>query len=457
MDFFFLKQTIEKAIKTHHAKPRGIDFFVEISNHVLHKHPTRTQDPIDRTHEYRVKNTIMGVKLEVFANPTVKLVESFQSKIPLISALITLFVAGLIAFAIRISIRNASLEQAQAMNEEMLNKVTEANGFNTLFSGVLSRLNNIDVSMDLEQMLAEFMEVITSSFRDDIKTVYIHNVETSSNGPVMQEIPNAHWCEINNPKNNEVLDGNVVYEDCKAINEEELMAIHAPLIYQGKIIAIMTLHIRKRFQQLMSEAYVWSLANDLAIMKGRKQIRDVYVSQGTHDKLTGLPNRDLFHTRAKQAINTRCNRDKEDTRGIFIFFIDLDYFKSVNDTLGHAIGDGLLVQVARRLEKCIKRKGDTVARLSGDEFSVLLTDVDYQGAIKIAISMLMQMIRKFDVESYTTQIGASIGIVAAFGMDVDAALKAADTAMYFAKNKGRNRVVIPDGKGGYEIVYAVEE
>ena len=162
-----------------------------------------------------------------------------------------------------------------------------------------------------------------------------------------------------------------------------------------------------------------------------------------HDPLTGLPNRADFldHLRRCLARNTRREGDH-----FAVLFLDLDHFKMVNDTLGHAAGDALLVGFSRRLRRCT-RPEDTVARLSGDEFSVLLEEIHGPGdALRVALRLQEQMLSPFRLNGQEVFSSASIGI--AFGGSeyarAEDVLRDADTAMYRAKQSGGARHVIFD-------------
>ncbi|WP_412479234.1 EAL domain-containing protein [Azonexus sp. IMCC34839] len=155
----------------------------------------------------------------------------------------------------------------------------------------------------------------------------------------------------------------------------------------------------------------------------------------THDPLTGLPNRALFHDRLRHALaQARRNKDR-----IALLFIDLDNFKTINDTLGHDIGDDLLKQAATRLREVV-RDVDTVARLGGDEFTAILTESSSEIAEQVARRISDELAASFNIEQRTHFVSASIGI--AFypddGQDSSSLVKAADAAMYRAKEKGRN-------------------
>jgi diguanylate cyclase (GGDEF)-like protein len=158
-----------------------------------------------------------------------------------------------------------------------------------------------------------------------------------------------------------------------------------------------------------------------------------------YDVLTGLPNRKLITERLSQALNTA----RRENIQAALLFIDLDRFKPVNDDFGHAIGDLLLKDVAKRLQDCM-RAMDTAARLGGDEFVALLPHVEgKRGALVVANKILGALEKPFDIAGHTFHISASIGV--AFypdhGSDEKQLMKNADAAMYRAKKSGRNGVV----------------
>ncbi|GAB4343245.1 MAG: EAL domain-containing protein [Desulfobulbaceae bacterium] len=155
-----------------------------------------------------------------------------------------------------------------------------------------------------------------------------------------------------------------------------------------------------------------------------------------HDTLTSLPNRLLLQDRL-QRMMVKAQRTGTN---VGVLFLDLDRFKKVNETLGHEVGDKLLVNVAEILENCV-RKSDTVARLSGDEFAVLLDDLkDVKFAAVVARKILQTLSRPIFVEEYELYATCSIGISVfpADSDDVEGLLRCADTALYRAKDAGRN-------------------
>lgn len=168
----------------------------------------------------------------------------------------------------------------------------------------------------------------------------------------------------------------------------------------------------------------------------RKEDEERVWRQANFDALTGLPNRALFVDRLSQAIR----QTKRDGKKFALFFIDLDGFKQVNDSLGHAAGDLLLQQTAHRLVDCV-RSSDTVARLAGDEFTCIVQGIhDHNDASMVASKILERLSLPFDLEGRQAEIRGSVGI-ALFpddGADGAALLKMADEAMYRVKRRGKN-------------------
>ncbi|MFN8573966.1 MAG: EAL domain-containing protein [Gemmatimonadaceae bacterium] len=166
----------------------------------------------------------------------------------------------------------------------------------------------------------------------------------------------------------------------------------------------------------------------------RKQLESQLLEQALRDPLTGLANRRLFGDRVSHALARRHRRPDS----IAVLLLDLDHFKFVNDSLGHAKGDALLVSVAERLTRAL-RSADTVARLGGDEFAVLLEDLQRgDEADATAVRIQQALSRPFVLDDREVSVRASIGIAwASEGQTVDDLLTEADVAMYGAKNSGR--------------------
>jgi diguanylate cyclase (GGDEF)-like protein/PAS domain S-box-containing protein len=158
------------------------------------------------------------------------------------------------------------------------------------------------------------------------------------------------------------------------------------------------------------------------------------------DSLTGLPNRRLFGDRLAIAL-AQAHRYRH---RLALIFLDLDRFKPVNDTLGHAVGDALLRAVAERLTACV-REGDTVARLAGDEFTLLLPGIHYAEDVSIVSRKLLDALRRpFSLDGHDVGITASGGVALypEDGEDEEALVKSADAAMYRAKERGRDNFQI---------------
>ncbi len=180
----------------------------------------------------------------------------------------------------------------------------------------------------------------------------------------------------------------------------------------------------------------------------RRQAEEQIRVLAYYDNLTGLPNRSFYRELLVRAI-THAERHNEK---MAVVFIDLDYFKRINDTLGHSVGDQLLRVAAERLTKCVRRSDtvarswedegtDVVSRLGGDEFIVVLSELAHnQDAARVANRILAELSRPFTLGGHEVYVTASIGIALypADGKDAESLLKNADVAMYHAKNHGRN-------------------
>jgi diguanylate cyclase (GGDEF)-like protein/PAS domain S-box-containing protein len=169
----------------------------------------------------------------------------------------------------------------------------------------------------------------------------------------------------------------------------------------------------------------------------KKKSEDLIWKQANFDTLTGLPNRDMFRDR----LGMEVKKSDREALPLALLLIDLDQFKEVNDTLGHAVGDLLLQEAAQRIRACV-RESDTLARLGGDEFTVVLSAISETSHVEdVAQKIVRKLAEPFRLDSEVVYISASIGITLYpnDATDIDALMKNADQAMYVAKNKGRNR------------------
>ncbi|MDR7325583.1 MULTISPECIES: putative bifunctional diguanylate cyclase/phosphodiesterase [Catenuloplanes] len=182
-----------------------------------------------------------------------------------------------------------------------------------------------------------------------------------------------------------------------------------------------------------------TIVDNRALLLSVAEARRRLAHQATHDPLTGLANRELFGKRLSAAVDAH----REQGRPVALLFVDLDDFKFVNDSFGHAAGDRMLQEIAARLQRCVRRD-DMVARLGGDEFAVLL-EAD-PGAPGLVGERILAAVREpVLIDGKQVSVAASVGVVAPepydIGLTGDALLRRADAAMYAGKRRGKNIMV----------------
>ena len=213
-----------------------------------------------------------------------------------------------------------------------------------------------------------------------------------------------------------------------AADEDATLTVHLEL-EDGRHLQMHTQPQKLRDQTV---GRVWSFHDITDLKEAEAIIRHT----AYHDPLTGLPNRALFEDRCAVALA----RAKRHNGGIGLFFIDLDGFKRINDTLGHAAGDRLLKAVGGRLARQV-REGDTLARFGGDEFVYVVADLrNTDDARTIALRILEEVGKPLEIDGHTFRITASIGIAMCplHGGTTESLIRHADTALYRAKDLGRN-------------------
>lgn len=229
------------------------------------------------------------------------------------------------------------------------------------------------------------------------------------------------------------------------INKDEFLSYIEPLRKgESKQVSFETLHQRKdgttypvdiRLQLSSSEKPPVYIAMILDITD-RKIAEEKLNYLAYYDKLTDLPNRRLFIDRLQQAMKEASRNEQL----VAVFFIDIDHFKKINDSMGHDAGDILLKEAAKRLASCI-RLSDTLARLGGDEFTLVLSSLQHANdAIAVAENIIQCFSNPFNIKSVELFISVSIGVTL-YPLDDNSAddlLRHADTAMYHAKENGRN-------------------
>ncbi len=221
------------------------------------------------------------------------------------------------------------------------------------------------------------------------------------------------------------------------LHQKEILLKKGSAVYESVNVAKdgrrLPVEVHAKLVELDGRKVVVNIVRDIT---ERKRAEETIKRMAYYDLLTNLPNRTLFGDRLTVALaHAHRNREK-----LSLIFLDLDNFKAVNDTLGHAAGDQLLIAVARRLQDLV-REGDTVARIGGDEFVLLLPKVNREeDAIRVAEKILEAFKEPFGVNGNKLYLTPSLGIALypSDGENAETLLRNADTAMYRAKEKGRN-------------------
>ncbi|MBD0373279.1 MAG: EAL domain-containing protein [Pyrinomonadaceae bacterium] len=303
-------------------------------------------------------------------------------------------------------------------------------------------LKNIEAA---ERHVAELQES-EERFRSAFDNAAIGMALVSPEGRWLQV--NRALCDIVGYTEQELLETN--FQSISHQDELGAVLAHVKDLIEEKISSYQTeaRYFHKDGQE------VWSLLSISRIHDARKkltrlifQIQDItdrkraegqLLHDAFHDTLTGLPNRALFIDRLRQSL---ARTKRLGAHKFAVLFLDLDRFKVINDSLGHMVGDQLLIGIARRLETCL-RPGDTVARLGGDEFTILLEDIeDICEAISVAERVEKELSSPFNLGGHEVFTSVSIGIASSeIGYErPDDILRDADTAMYRAKSLGKAR------------------
>ena len=243
-----------------------------------------------------------------------------------------------------------------------------------------------------------------------------------------------------------MLQGRLVVVDAGSGNRESLPddwrqeglvgGIAAPISSDGKPVGSLVICLRDEAREFgeRDRQTILSLAEHAGLAITHSHALDDASHEALHDSLTGLPNRALFLDRTRLAV-TRARRSQVP---VGVLFVDIDDFKTINDSLGHPAGDALLIATSDRLLRTL-RPSDTLARMGGDEFAILLDELREPGdAARAAQAVLDSLERPFDVEGREVFLGACVGISAGI-TDGEDLLRDADLAMYRAKEHGRNR------------------
>jgi diguanylate cyclase (GGDEF)-like protein/PAS domain S-box-containing protein len=258
-----------------------------------------------------------------------------------------------------------------------------------------------------------------------LRYVYANNGGLKALGYTLEELKNLTLQDIN-----------------PELTDNQIEIFHQYLTHISPTLSNISNHKRKNGTLYPVQASVYKLTyqgkpsivifdtNITELSATQEQLR----YQATHDTLTKLPNRILFHDRLQMAIK----KNKRNKEKIAVLFVDLDHFKQINDSLGHPVGDKLLIHVAKRLQS-ILRESDTIARMGGDEFNILLDEInDSEALIDICEKLIHIFKEPFHIDHHRlyTTLSIGISIYPDDGDNPEILLKNADTAMYRAKNEG---------------------
>jgi PAS domain S-box/diguanylate cyclase (GGDEF) domain len=285
---------------------------------------------------------------------------------------------------------------------------------------------------------------------EELRTAYV--IQSSSD--LIWRVSPEWMCKYVSPACRSVLGyepeelvGRSLYDVMHPEEQEEIRSLHSILI-NGSATSVVSHRLRRKDNQ-----FVWFETSSRAIrhphssstseiiatsrdITDRKRAEDQVEYQAYHDWMTGLPNRVLFEDRCAVALAQARRFDRK----MALLFLDLDRFKNVNDSYGHAVGDQLLQEAAWRMKTCL-REVDTLARLGGDEFTLMVPDLgDAEDAAVVAAKLHERLTQPFLIDNHEFFVGVSIGIAIYphDGIDVESLLRSADGAMYRVKQTGGN-------------------
>lgn len=288
-----------------------------------------------------------------------------------------------------------------------------------------------------EKLLSDILENVSASiYMKDRRGRYLFA------NRVLQEIFNAPRNEIIGFDDSKFYDAgtaaNISNSDLKVLKSGERLRMEE--VIPNPLTAQTRIYLTTRIPLRHEEGEIYAICCIATDITEQKEAEEKMRKMAQYDALTKLPNRALFNDRLQQAFTI----SRRSHQHFGLMYIDLDKFKPVNDTYGHEAGDLLLKEAAVRMQSCI-RQSDTVARIGGDEFVVLLTSIkDEKDAFEIGEKIRHSLNLPFAILGKTLNIGSSIGVAIypQHGNDEKALVKNADVAMYYAKENGRNNVTI---------------
>ncbi len=292
----------------------------------------------------------------------------------------------------------------------------------------------------LESILNSLDDVVWSTSIDSNTILYVNQAAERIYGISMSEFGNRpRLCQdLIHPE-----DYARIYQLSQSLSVEAGMDMEYRIVLPNGEIR----WLRDRFHVIYDPNGVATrLEGITADITERKRVEEQLFHDALHDALTGLPNRTLFMDRVEIAL---CHAKRRSDYSFAVLFIDLDRFKIINDSLGHLVGDKLLIAIANLLKGCV-RDADSVARLGGDEFTILLDDIkDISDATAIADRIQTKMRSSFKLDEHSVYTSASIGIALNFAAKYSSGrdlLRDADIAMYRAKENGKARFEVFEHK-----------
>lgn len=253
-----------------------------------------------------------------------------------------------------------------------------------------------------------------------LKMIEVDDV-TQVIGSKVEKLVVKEYQQVFNEMNNRVLNG----ESCSM--EYQIMGLKGTIRWVDS-------HSVPLFDENNNVSSILAVTRDIT---EKKETEKIIWKQANYDPLTQLPNRNMFLDRLKQKIKTTLRSNKI----LALIFLDLDHFKEVNDTLGHSKGDALLYQAAQRILTCV-READTVARMGGDEFVIILSDLDGAHNVdRVAHTIIHTLSQAFILDGEQAYVSASLGIALYPNdtEDADSLVRYADQAMYLSKQNGRGQ------------------
>ena len=336
-----------------------------------------------------------------------------------------------------------------------------AEAFNNMASRLERQISALEAMSGIDRMIlagTKFEDVsedvvghLVNLTRCDAAAVIARDVDSSNKGKMISlydghllheriDLPRNighEWCQPRQVDIAEVDIADAPYKD-RFDSYGQGFVVLVPVVLNQDLKGVLLLGFKSRSEMSQgSMQRVVDLAGRFAVALSSVEREETLYRQAHFDVLTGLPNRQLLKDRLDRHISSA----RVDERSGALLFLDLDRFKEINDVFGHSIGDGVLIQAAKRIMSLVRER-DTVARLGGDEFVVILPNVRHEMTVRaMAERLLEKLAEAFTVQNIDHYVSASIGIVMfpEDGDSVETLLKNADAAMYRAKDAGRNR------------------